>query len=922
MTSTALLFLMIATGPAPSIETPMPSAVPLGRAREVVLRGAHLSGVRRVVITGGSGVRGTVVAARPQEVRLRITLDGRTSLRTRELRVIGPNGASNAVPLAISALPVVTDAEAGATVSLPATLCGTISAPAEVDRFRFTATAGTTLVFDVTAVRKGSALDPFLRVRDAEGRTVAWNEMRPHGDPLVVFLPTRDGTFTLSVRDVQYRGGQALTYRIRAGALPYVTSIFPLGGRRGELARVTARGHNLGKQAEIDVDLTSPKTKTGLRNVAFGDGALTSNARRLRVSDVTESMEVEPNDTRETASPAAIPFAGNGRIDRPGDVDHFRFSVERKRTLEVVVAARRLGSPLDALLVLRDAQGKQLAVNDDRGGPDPRIRHTFGPGTYTVTVRSLVHRGGADHTYRLSIVPPVKIRPGYHARFLPDAPRVSRGSHVKLWCEAVRYGGYDGAIDVRFEGLPPGVTASRLRLTADNQWTSVFTLSAAPDAPLGATPFVLRTTAEGVADGRKKASPEAAGTVRREAFLSVLPAPPFTVAPVTASSDAEAKELTRQLEELERTLATTTPELAERQRAWEARLRQRIGHWTSLTPKIVKSETGLRFEREKGDVVHVASAVAERDTYTLVLASQLERMTGIRLDALPAKKLPGGGPGLAGNGNFVLTGFEVSARSRDGGDQFTAVRLVHPEASFAQARYPITHTLDGKDQTGWAIQGNLKAENNAAWTFAAPVHHPAGIELRVVIRHQSRHARHLLGRFRLSATGDARPRLGLLGLPPHVQRILRTPTDARSPKTQRRLAAYFRTIAPELDTARRRRAEIRARQVPFPPRVVRNAKAEVVARITRRPGFTGPVTVSLEGFSSGRVRRRPRPITEDVRTRPRKIAAERTLAHLSIHPKKKSATGTRLVVIRATAKIGPHTLTEYSRPFPLTVTEK
>src|SRR5206468_6247610 len=60
------------------------------------------------------------------------------------------------------------------------------------------------------------------------------------GDPMAVFDAPADGTYTLLVRDLQYRGGGDYAYRIDAGEVPYVESLLPKTGRRGQKVEVTA----------------------------------------------------------------------------------------------------------------------------------------------------------------------------------------------------------------------------------------------------------------------------------------------------------------------------------------------------------------------------------------------------------------------------------------------------------------------------------------------------------------------------------------------------------------------------------------------------------------------------------------------------------------------------------------------------------
>ena len=44
------------------------------------------------------------------------------------------------------------------------------------------------------------------------------------------------------------------------------------------------------------------------------------------MSNRSERLEVEPNDAAEAAQPVPLDAVVNGRIDKPGDVDCYRFT--------------------------------------------------------------------------------------------------------------------------------------------------------------------------------------------------------------------------------------------------------------------------------------------------------------------------------------------------------------------------------------------------------------------------------------------------------------------------------------------------------------------------------------------------------------------------------------------------------------------
>ena len=82
------------------------------------------------------------------------------------------------------------------------------------------------------------------------------------------------------------------------------------------------------------------------------------------VDTLPEMLEQEPNNQPQARS-VTLPVIVNGRIDQPGDWDVFRFRGPRRRQIVAEVYARRLDSPLDSVLELTDAAGRQLAFNDD-----------------------------------------------------------------------------------------------------------------------------------------------------------------------------------------------------------------------------------------------------------------------------------------------------------------------------------------------------------------------------------------------------------------------------------------------------------------------------------------------------------------------------------------------------------------------------
>ena len=81
--------------------------------------------------------------------------------------------------------------------------------------------------------------------------------------------------------------------------------------------------------------------------------------------------------------------------------------------------------------------------------------------------------------------------------------------------------------------------------------------------------------------------------------------------------------------------------------------------WSPLT-MFRAAATGLTFTPLTDGSILVSGTVL-RPTYTVDLVTAQSGLTGVRLEALEDPSLPMSGPGSAGNGNFVLTEFQVAA---------------------------------------------------------------------------------------------------------------------------------------------------------------------------------------------------------------------------------------------------------------------
>src|SRR5262249_24451187 len=149
-----------------------------------------------------------------------------------------------------------------------------------VDWYRFEAKAGQEVGVQALAAA-GSKLRPTLTLTDADGRSVAESDTG-----LLGYHCATAGTYALGIRDQEYRGEPAMSYRLHGGDLSVATGVFPLGLQRGTEAEFHVECVNLGPVrtvrvratadaapgTRIPVSLSTPQgTPLGLPSVVVGE---------------------------------------------------------------------------------------------------------------------------------------------------------------------------------------------------------------------------------------------------------------------------------------------------------------------------------------------------------------------------------------------------------------------------------------------------------------------------------------------------------------------------------------------------------------------------------------------------------------------------------------------------------------------------
>ena len=277
----------------------------------------------------------------------------------------------------------------------------------------------------------------------------------------------------------------------------------------------------------------------------------------------------------------------------------------------------------------------------------------------------------------------------------------------------------------------------------------------------------------------------------------------------TKEQEAELHKLDDRIAAARAPLDRNTPELTAAQAEWEKTARDAAADekaWGAVKPD--KLDTlGSKLAVQDDLSVLSTGPNPDKDAYTVTLKTDRKSITAIRLEALTHPSLANKSLSKA-NGNFVLTGFEVRVTTAGQTDP-QPVKIARAQADYAQQGFPIENAIDDNPATGWAIEGHVKAENRTAvFVFDKPLAGGDGTTLIVVLKHESQYAGHNIGRFRLSLTSSATPSLPGKGLPAETTRIVGIDPALRTPSEYIALAAYFRSIAPQLSEARAQVAKL------------------------------------------------------------------------------------------------------------------
>ena len=488
--------LAICAVAAPAIDHLWPCAMTRGTTVSVNIYGNDLVDPQDIIFYQPGIKLIEFEAPKPNLVVAHLQVEKDCSPGLHRLRLVTSRGITRIHSLAITPLPIVGESKPQtpgepALISIPATVIGNIDNEDE-DRFAVDLEKGQRVNFEVVCIRLSRDFDdPILKIYGPDGDEVAVSDdvMLTRQDPAIWFQAGKKGRYVVEIRDVMRRGSRRYHYALHIGDFPRPQYAWPLGGKPGEHLRVT--WYEPGRDP-WDQMVRLPSRSTNPRFaapefVAFAESqrGISPTGNILRIVDADNSIEIEPNDSAAAATPVTLPGTFCGRMDRPQDIDWFKFRAKKGQVIEIRTFARRsIRSPMDPWIQLRQNGTKHIASNDDSGGPDSVIEFTApADDDYTIFIRDQLYRGGDDFLYRIEATirqPSLRIIAPDRRFRVPTTVSLPRGNRMAVLFNAQkRY--FDSGIKIQLDDLPLGVTADIPEIPKGRNQVPVV-LNVAPDA--------------------------------------------------------------------------------------------------------------------------------------------------------------------------------------------------------------------------------------------------------------------------------------------------------------------------------------------------------------------------------------------------------------------------------------------------------
>jgi len=276
------------------------------------------------------------------------------------------------------------------------------------------------------------------------------------------------------------------------------------------------------------------------------------------------------------------------------------------------------------------------------------------------------------------------------------------------------------------------------------------------------------------------------------------------------------------IQKAEATVKAAAAEAPKTQPKWENYI-DLTTEWVALDLEVVRVAGVEKLEKQPDGsllAIPLPDGRNANGNYILRAKTPLTGITGLKLEMLPDERLPNNGPGLAPDGNFVLSELTVRAdpmdakRSRRGGEEQA---LRNPKADFSQENFAVAEALKkGNRDRGWAVSPQGGYRHEATFEFTKPIAYEGGTQLNFTMNQPFQAGKYVLGKFRLWVTTNPVVRFGA---PKTVIEAIKVPEAKRTKEQKAALAQHFLEQDRDYQTTKKTLAAAR-KPLPVDPQLV------------------------------------------------------------------------------------------------------
>lgn len=290
--------------------------------------------------------------------------------------------------------------------TVPRQIFGVLQKGGDVDVYRVSLKAGSTLVATLDAQKwLQSPLDALIQLADERGNVVAENIDTHNLDPQLSYTVKKDGVYALRVMGfpeapdstISFVGNDNCQYRLTLTTSGHMEMAFPLAISLQTPTAIKPLGLGLPENF-------SPWTQTAS---ALGELNLNHPLATGQASIPVVAHPVYSEPIIEEAKAVSPPLGLCGVIREPKQQDLWCVSLEKDKTYRFEVESHNIGSPLDPIIRLLNAEGKEVQkVDESNGNRDPNfVWKENATGVFKLIVEDAEGFHGPFHFYRVFIKP-------------------------------------------------------------------------------------------------------------------------------------------------------------------------------------------------------------------------------------------------------------------------------------------------------------------------------------------------------------------------------------------------------------------------------------------------------------------------------------------------------------------------------------